>query len=125
MYVCIDIKLFINFLGRYIGSMVGDMHRTLLYGGVFGYPGDSKGAPDGKLRLIHEVAPMAYLVEQVLLTYRDLVLLSIVCLMNVCMYVYGGTGRRPGLYGQGPHPGGEAQEFAPACLYLPRYLRLY
>lgn len=44
--------------------MVGDMHRTLLYGGVFGYPGDSKGAPDGKLRLIHEVAPMAFLVEQ-------------------------------------------------------------
>mmetsp|Transcript_22015 Transcript_22015/g.31634 ORF Transcript_22015/g.31634 Transcript_22015/m.31634 type:complete len:407 (+) Transcript_22015:17-1237(+) len=53
-----------TYTSRYIGSMVGDIHRTLLYGGVFGYPGDSKGAPDGKLRLIHEVGPMAFLVEQ-------------------------------------------------------------
>ena len=48
---------------RYIGSMVGDVHRTLLYGGIFGYPADAKN-PDGKLRLLYEAAPMAYLVEQ-------------------------------------------------------------
>mmetsp|Transcript_33375 Transcript_33375/g.56030 ORF Transcript_33375/g.56030 Transcript_33375/m.56030 type:complete len:409 (-) Transcript_33375:354-1580(-) len=53
-----------TYTSRYIGSLVGDVHRTLLYGGVFGYPGDSKSAPDGKLRLLHEVAPMAFLIEQ-------------------------------------------------------------
>jgi hypothetical protein len=35
---------------RYIGSMVADVHRTLLYGGVFGYPADAK-SPNGKLRV--------------------------------------------------------------------------
>ncbi|KAL3905739.1 MAG: hypothetical protein SGARI_004316, partial [Bacillariaceae sp.] len=44
------------FSSRYIGSMVGDVHRTLLYGGVFGYPGDTKN-PNGKLRLLYEGAP--------------------------------------------------------------------
>ena len=34
---------------RYIGSMVADVHRTLLYGGIFMYPGDKK-SPNGKLR---------------------------------------------------------------------------
>ena len=48
---------------RYIGSMVGDVHRTLLYGGIFGYPADAKNT-NGKLRLLYEAAPMAYLVEQ-------------------------------------------------------------
>ncbi len=48
---------------RYIGSMVADVHRTLLYGGVFFYPEDSKN-PSGKLRLLYEAAPMAFLVEQ-------------------------------------------------------------
>lgn len=43
--------------------MVGDVHRTLLYGGIFGYPADVKN-PDGKLRLLYEAAPMAFLVEQ-------------------------------------------------------------
>lgn len=47
---------------RYIGSMVGDMHRTLLYGGIFMYPGDTR-APNGKLRLLYEVFPMAFIVE--------------------------------------------------------------
>ncbi len=45
---------------RYIGSMVADLHRTLLYGGIFMYPGDSKN-PNGKLRLLYEAAPMAYI----------------------------------------------------------------
>ena len=52
-----------RYSSRYIGSMVGDVHRTLLYGGIFGYPADAKN-PDGKLRLLYEAAPMAYLVEQ-------------------------------------------------------------
>lgn len=48
---------------RYIGSMVADVHRTLFYGGVFVYPADKK-SPTGKLRLLYEAAPMAYLMEQ-------------------------------------------------------------
>ena len=51
------------FSSRYIGSMVGDVHRTLLYGGVFGYPGDTKN-PNGKLRLLYEGAPMSFIMEQ-------------------------------------------------------------
>uniref|UniRef100_A0A7S3QZ19 fructose-bisphosphatase n=1 Tax=Dunaliella tertiolecta TaxID=3047 RepID=A0A7S3QZ19_DUNTE len=48
---------------RYIGSLVGDFHRTLLYGGIYGYPGDKKN-PNGKLRLLYECAPMSFLAEQ-------------------------------------------------------------
>eukprot|EP00931_Biecheleriopsis_adriatica_P061231 TRINITY_DN36808_c0_g1_i1.p1 TRINITY_DN36808_c0_g1~~TRINITY_DN36808_c0_g1_i1.p1 ORF type:complete len:498 (-),score=110.46 TRINITY_DN36808_c0_g1_i1:122-1615(-) len=48
---------------RYIGSMVGDIHRTLLYGGIFTYPADKKNQ-DGKLRLLYEGAPMSMIVEQ-------------------------------------------------------------
>ncbi|KAG7364314.1 chloroplast fructose-1,6-bisphosphatase [Nitzschia inconspicua] len=52
-----------RYSSRYIGSMVADVHRTLQYGGIFGYPADKKN-PDGKLRLLYEAAPMAFLVEQ-------------------------------------------------------------
>jgi len=48
---------------RYIGSMVADVHRTLLYGGIFGYPDDKK-SKKGKLRLLYEAFPMAFLIEQ-------------------------------------------------------------
>eukprot|EP00933_Yihiella_yeosuensis_P005800 TRINITY_DN11038_c3_g1_i1.p1 TRINITY_DN11038_c3_g1~~TRINITY_DN11038_c3_g1_i1.p1 ORF type:complete len:530 (-),score=94.06 TRINITY_DN11038_c3_g1_i1:106-1587(-) len=48
---------------RYLGSMVGDVHRTLLYGGIFAYPAD-KTAQNGKLRLLYEAAPMSFLLEQ-------------------------------------------------------------
>lgn len=48
---------------RYIGSMVADIHRNLLKGGIFMYPGTS-GAPNGKLRLMFECNPMAFIVEQ-------------------------------------------------------------
>jgi fructose-1,6-bisphosphatase I len=48
---------------RYIGSMVADVHRTLLKGGVFIYPGTKK-APKGKLRLMYECNPMAYVLER-------------------------------------------------------------
>ncbi len=47
---------------RYVGSLVADFHRTLLKGGVFAYPPDRK-SPDGKLRLLYEAAPMAFLCE--------------------------------------------------------------
>lgn len=47
---------------RYIGAMVADLHRTLLRGGIFAYPGDRKKA-EGKLRLLYEAAPFAFLVE--------------------------------------------------------------
>ncbi len=48
---------------RYIGSMVADVHRNLLAGGVFLYPGDLQ-RPQGKLRLLYEAAPLAFLAEQ-------------------------------------------------------------
>ena len=48
---------------RYIGSAVADFHRNLLHGGVFGYPGEVD-RPEGKLRLLYEGAPLAYLAEQ-------------------------------------------------------------
>ena len=47
---------------RYIGAMVADLHRTLLRGGVFAYPHDVKNRK-GKLRLLYEANPMAFLVE--------------------------------------------------------------
>jgi fructose-1,6-bisphosphatase I len=48
---------------RYVGSLVADAHRTLMKGGIFAYPADTKN-PDGKLRLLYEANPMAYLFEQ-------------------------------------------------------------
>ena len=48
---------------RYIGSLVADFHRNLLKGGVFLYPADAK-APQGKLRLMYEANPLAFIVEQ-------------------------------------------------------------
>jgi len=52
-----------RYSSRYIGSMVGDVHRTLLYGGVFGYPADTKNK-NVKLRLLYEGAPMSFIMEQ-------------------------------------------------------------
>lgn len=51
---------------RYIGSMVADLHRTLLYGGIFMYPLDYKNPekPSGKLRLLYEASPMAFIFTQ-------------------------------------------------------------
>ena len=48
---------------RYIGSLVADFHRNLISGGIFLYPADSR-SPDGKLRLLYEAAPLAFVVEQ-------------------------------------------------------------
>ncbi len=47
---------------RYIGSLVADFHRTLLYGGVFLYPSDAN-SPSGKLRLLYEASPLAMVAE--------------------------------------------------------------
>ena len=63
-----DIKQYIDsykqlrYGARYIGSMVADVHRTLLYGGIFCYPADKKN-PKGKLRLLYECFPMAFIFE--------------------------------------------------------------
>lgn len=47
---------------RYIGSLVADFHRNLLYGGIYGYPGEPKH-PIGKIRLLYEAGPLAFLAE--------------------------------------------------------------
>jgi fructose-1,6-bisphosphatase I len=51
---------------RYIGSLVADFHRNLLAGGIFLYPADNKDPkkPTGKLRLLYEAAPLAFIAEQ-------------------------------------------------------------
>ena len=51
---------------RYVGSLVADFHRNLLYGGIYMYPGDDRNetTKKGKLRLMYECAPVALLVEQ-------------------------------------------------------------
>ncbi|XP_061482518.1 fructose-1,6-bisphosphatase isozyme 2 isoform X2 [Rhineura floridana] len=48
---------------RYVGSMVADVHRTLVYGGIFLYPANQK-SPKGKLRLLYECNPIAFIMEQ-------------------------------------------------------------
>lgn len=52
-----------RYTARYIGSLVADFHRNLLRGGVFAYPADTRdpALPDGKLRLLYEAAPLAFL----------------------------------------------------------------
>src|SRR5262245_58221307 len=57
-----EAKKFKPYSSRYIGSMVADAYRTLLYGGVFAYPADKK-SPKGKLRILYECAPMAMVFE--------------------------------------------------------------
>lgn len=68
----IKIKEYVEFLKsydkrqytlRYIGSLVSDFHRNLLKGGVFLYPADSKN-PNGKLRLLYEANPLAFIIKQ-------------------------------------------------------------
>jgi len=51
------------YTSRYIGSLVADFHRTLLRGGIFLYPATAK-APEGKLRLMYEANPIAFIAEQ-------------------------------------------------------------
>jgi fructose-1,6-bisphosphatase I len=51
------------YTGRYIGSLVADFHRNMLKGGVYIYPG-TQSSPNGKLRLLYEGNPLAYVIEQ-------------------------------------------------------------
>lgn len=51
------------YTSRYIGSMVADLHRTLIIGGVFLYP-ETSSYPSGKLRLLYECNPLAFIIEQ-------------------------------------------------------------
>ena len=53
----------LNYRLRYIGSMVSDIHRIMFQGGIFLYPNTRK-YPKGKLRLLYECYPMAYIIEQ-------------------------------------------------------------
>lgn len=64
---------------RYVGAMVADVHRTLRYGGIFMYPA-TKDCPKGKLRLLYECIPMAYIIEQAggLATTGSLPLLDVI-----------------------------------------------
>jgi fructose-1,6-bisphosphatase I len=50
------------YTARYVGSMVADIHRTLLYGGVYMYPADAKKG-NGKLRILYEGFPMSMIME--------------------------------------------------------------
>jgi fructose-1,6-bisphosphatase I len=51
------------YASRYVGSMVADVHRTLVYGGIFAYPA-TKTTPNGKLRLMYECNPLAFIIEK-------------------------------------------------------------
>jgi fructose-1,6-bisphosphatase I len=52
-----------EYASRYIGSLVADFHRNLFKGGIFLYPQTDK-SPKGKLRLLYECFPMAFIIEQ-------------------------------------------------------------
>lgn len=52
-----------NYRFRYVGSMVADVHRTLIKGGIFMYPATT-AAPKGKLRLLYECNPLSFIIEQ-------------------------------------------------------------
>lgn len=64
---------------RYIGSMVGDVHRTLMYGGIFCCPADTEVHHKGNLQLVYKSAPMAYIIEHAggMATDGDVNLLSV------------------------------------------------
>jgi len=51
------------YAARYVGSMVADIHRTILYGGIYLYPADAKSTK-GKLRMLYEGIPMSMIIEQ-------------------------------------------------------------
>jgi fructose-1,6-bisphosphatase len=54
-----------DFVARWVGAMVVEVHRILIRGGIYLYPKDSKQPPRaGRLRLLYEVSPMSFLVEQ-------------------------------------------------------------
>jgi fructose-1,6-bisphosphatase I len=58
-----DAGTFRPYTSRYIGSMVADLHRNLIKGGIFIYP-STAAAPNGKLRLVYECNPLSFVIEQ-------------------------------------------------------------
>jgi len=58
-----DVKTSRPYTSRYTGSMVADLHRNMIKGGIFIYP-ITASAPNGKLRLVYECNPMAFIIEQ-------------------------------------------------------------
>jgi len=54
----------IRYTSRYVGSMVGDIHRTLIYGGVFMYPRDECYHPSGNIQLLYKSAPLSFIISQ-------------------------------------------------------------
>jgi fructose-1,6-bisphosphatase I len=74
---------------RYIGSMVADAYRTLLYGGIFAYPADKK-SPKGKLRILYECGPMSMVFENG--ESEQLVVDVIVLLLTVVVYSWWPSG---------------------------------
>lgn len=58
-----DSSTFRPYTSRYIGSMVADLHRNLIKGGIFIYP-NTASAPAGKLRLVYECNPLSFVIEQ-------------------------------------------------------------
>jgi len=58
-----DDKTYRPYTSRYTGSMVADLHRNMIKGGIFIYPITAK-SPKGKLRLVYECNPMAFIIEQ-------------------------------------------------------------
>ena len=57
-----DTKMDRPYTSRYIGSLVADIHRNLLKGGIYSYP-ETESSPNGKLRLVYECNPMAFIIE--------------------------------------------------------------
>ena len=79
--------------GRYIGSMVSDVHRTLLKGGIFMYPSNSNN-PQGKLRFAFEASPLAFIVENAggqASTGTERILDIIPCDIHQCVPLYIGS----------------------------------
>jgi len=54
----------VKYTSRYVGSLTADIHRTLLYGGIFSYERDKLYHPDGNLQLLYKSAPLAFLIKQ-------------------------------------------------------------
>lgn len=54
----------VRYTSRYVGSMVGDIHRTLTYGGIFAYPRDEYYHPNGNIQLLYKSAPLAFVISQ-------------------------------------------------------------
>ena len=78
---------FKHFFFKYKTNLkVGDIHRTLLLGGIFGYP-ENKKYPEGKLRLVYETAPLAFLIEQVYNTINNYIV-YIFPILYISKYVF-------------------------------------